>query len=212
MGENGRNGFLAKRVSGKVTVEQLLSFAFGVVFILIMLALAVAIPEVEEQRAKRMELAFRIVMALAAAGIGAMIPGLLNVDMKASNRLQIRAAGALAVFVIVFLLNPPRWITRGENEAQPDSGAGVVLLVQGFDLHGLLGFGLAQADEGISLDSAPSNAARASQESTESLFGYRGRAASNLTAEQRPLQSRAGRVALVVEPRSLVGSVGATRM
>ncbi|MBN1813891.1 MAG: hypothetical protein JXA14_18790 [Anaerolineae bacterium] len=185
MSKNERNGFLAKRVSGKVTVEQLLSFAFGVFFVTVLLILAVVIPEISEGQ----ELIFRIVLALAAAGVGAMIPGLLNVEMKASNHLQIRAAGALAVFVIVFLLNPPRWVTRGENEAQPGSDKGAMPMVQDLELRTPLDIGQVQGDDGATLDPVPGGAFWTSWERTEGAIVYQRQVVRALTTGHTPLQS-----------------------
>jgi hypothetical protein len=45
---------------------------------------------------------FRIVLALAAGGVAAMIPGFLQVKVSTF----IRAGGALAVFVIVYFYSP----------------------------------------------------------------------------------------------------------
>ena len=45
---------------------------------------------------------FRIVLALAAGGVAAMMPGFLTITV--SN--WIRASGALAVFVVVYFYSP----------------------------------------------------------------------------------------------------------
>jgi hypothetical protein len=52
-------------------------------------------------------LVFRVVLALAAAGIAAFLPGTLRIQISK----WIRAAGALAVFVLVYLVNPAGLIT-----------------------------------------------------------------------------------------------------
>jgi hypothetical protein len=66
----------------------------------------------------------RIILALAAGGVAAMIPGLLNLELTAAANLALRAGGALAVFVIVYFYSPARWAppssvitqtTRGPN-------------------------------------------------------------------------------------------------
>lgn len=87
-------------VVGKITVETLLAFAFGVIFVLLLLFL---------QPKPGQEGIFRTVLALAAAGIGAVIPGMLNINAKSGTRFTIRAAGAMAVFVIVYLINPGKF-------------------------------------------------------------------------------------------------------
>ncbi len=52
---------------------------------------------------------FRGVFAISLAAIAAIIPGLLNVESR-FQKFSIKATGAIAVFVIVWLLNPPALI------------------------------------------------------------------------------------------------------
>lgn len=87
-------------VSGRINVETLLAFAFGVICVLLLLFLR---PQSGQEQT------FRIVMSLAAAGIAAVIPGMLNIKVTGGKRFVIRAAGAMAVFVIVYLINPGQW-------------------------------------------------------------------------------------------------------
>ena len=47
----------------------------------------------------------RIILSVVVAAFGATVPGMLNVDLS-KNGLAIRASGALALFVITFLLSP----------------------------------------------------------------------------------------------------------
>ncbi len=82
------------------TWEKVLAFIFGVVFVSVMLVVAVFIPNPTPFQ----QWLFRVVLALAAAGVGAVVPGMINVEWKDP---KIRAAGAFALFVIVYLLNPP---------------------------------------------------------------------------------------------------------
>lgn len=49
---------------------------------------------------------FRGVFAISLAAIAAIIPGLLSVESR-FQKVSIKATGAIAVFVIVWLLNPP---------------------------------------------------------------------------------------------------------
>ena len=59
---------------------------------------------------------FRIIIALAAAGIGAIIPGFLQIQIKVLDS-AVRAGGALALFVLIFLYNPPE---LGHQAIVPD--------------------------------------------------------------------------------------------
>lgn len=80
--------------------EKPAAFAFGVLFVSVMLIIALAVPEPKPFQ----EWLFRVILSLAAAGVGAVVPGLISVELK---KPAIRAAGAFALFVIVYLLNPP---------------------------------------------------------------------------------------------------------
>jgi hypothetical protein len=92
--------------------------AFGVVFISALLALAIMFPHPTDFQL----LVFRTLLALSAAGIAAAIPGFLNLSMDATG-LAIRAGGALAVFVLVYRLNPARTIVRESGSHERDAKA-----------------------------------------------------------------------------------------
>lgn len=89
-------------LSGKLTIDKLLAFVFGIVFILALLVIAI----VMDSPSGSQQATFRVILALAAGGIGAVIPGLLDVKMDSGKHFSLRAAGALALFVIVFWFNP----------------------------------------------------------------------------------------------------------
>ncbi|MGH9762609.1 MAG: hypothetical protein ACREAC_17450, partial [Blastocatellia bacterium] len=78
--------------------EKLLAFGFGVVFVVTMLILAIAFPSPTAFQ----YMVFRIVLALATAGVAVMIPGFIEVNIST----WLRAGGALAVFVVVYFYNP----------------------------------------------------------------------------------------------------------
>ena len=78
--------------------QQLCAFIFGVTFIVVMLTLAIIFPTPTTFQYT----IFRIVLALATAGIAGMIPGFLSIVIAR----WIRATGALAVFVVVYFYNP----------------------------------------------------------------------------------------------------------
>jgi hypothetical protein len=95
-------------ISGKLGIETLLAFVFGTVFVVALLVLGIVIPNPTPNQ----EQTFRIVLALAAAGVAAVMPGLLNISVAANKRFRLRAAGALAVFVLVYLVNPAQIIIK----------------------------------------------------------------------------------------------------
>jgi hypothetical protein len=81
-----------------------LAFAFGIAFIVAILILAIVFPNPTPFQYT----IFRIVIALAAAGFAAEVPGML--DVRIAN--WVKATGALAVFVLVFFYNPATLIAQ----------------------------------------------------------------------------------------------------
>lgn len=80
------------------TWQVVAAFSFGVVFVVAIMVIAIYRPNPTPFEYT----IFRIVIALAAAGVGAILPGFLNVSFK--NLL--RAGGALALFVVVYFFAP----------------------------------------------------------------------------------------------------------
>lgn len=91
-----------------MTLQLILVFAFGVVFVSALLVLAVAIPNPTQQQM----FIFRVVLSLAGAGVAALIPGLLDIKADLTNSIVITAGGAIAVFVLLFLVNPPALVKK----------------------------------------------------------------------------------------------------
>ncbi|TGD72196.1 hypothetical protein E4634_16140 [Mangrovimicrobium sediminis] len=84
----------------KMTAEKWIAVTFGFVFITVLLALTVWLKDPTPMQ----EITFRIVLALSAGAIGAVIPGVLNLQGELGG-FTIRAAGALAIFFIVYFWN-----------------------------------------------------------------------------------------------------------
>jgi hypothetical protein len=78
-------------------------FGFGVTFIVILLG--------SQHVGEKQKGFFRVVLSLAAAGIGASIPGSLSVHLNVPAG-SIEAGGACAVFVICLLVNPPELLSK----------------------------------------------------------------------------------------------------
>lgn len=92
---------------GEVTMKHenwklIVGLLLGVFFAVIVLALALFIPDPTRWQI----FVFRGVFALSLSAITAIIPGLLEVNAK-WQQVNIRAGGAIAVFVIVWAVNPP---------------------------------------------------------------------------------------------------------
>jgi hypothetical protein len=88
------------------------AFAFGAVFVVVMLVLAVLFPEPTPFQYE----VFKIVLAIAVAGVAAMIPGFLNVEV--GN--VIRAGGAIAVFVIIYFFSPAQFVAKAPENNPTD--------------------------------------------------------------------------------------------
>jgi tetratricopeptide (TPR) repeat protein len=56
----------------------------------------------------------KVLSALSAAGVAAVIPGLIDVNVGKGTLLAIRASGAIAVFLLVFRADPPAMIVPDE--------------------------------------------------------------------------------------------------
>ena len=91
---------------------RLLAFFFGLCFISMLFILAIWFP----QPTPFQDMVFRIILALAAAGIAGVIPGLMQLELRSSTMLLINAGGALAVFVLIYLFAPAKL------DSSPDNG------------------------------------------------------------------------------------------
>lgn len=88
-----------------------LSVISGLVFLFFILIAAIFIPEPSSFQV----FVFRVVIALAAASFGATVPGFLNVNLPVWGKGAIAAGGALALFVIIFNINPPEILPTNNN-------------------------------------------------------------------------------------------------
>lgn len=92
------------------------AFIFGISFVVTLLVIAVKFPNPTSFQYS----VFRITLSLAAAGVAAMIPGFINLDLSSGTQILIRAGGAIAVFVIVFFFNPAPLILNKSMESYKD--------------------------------------------------------------------------------------------
>jgi hypothetical protein len=91
--------------------SAILAFTFGVLFVTALLVFALFVPNPTIQQFEIV----RIILALAAGGVAAMIPGLLSLKLGATANVALRAGGALAVFVIVYFYSPARWAPPSDS-------------------------------------------------------------------------------------------------
>jgi hypothetical protein len=84
--------------------QILLSLAFGVAFMIVMLVMSFARPDPTSFQ----YLVFRVALALAGAGVAAIFLGFIEVTFGK----WLRAGGALAVFAVVYFLNPAQLVEK----------------------------------------------------------------------------------------------------
>ncbi len=82
-----------------MTPESIAALAFGCVFATALLVIAIFIPKPTNEQM----FIFRVVLALAAGGVGAVIPGFFTIQGEVL-KFTLQAGGALAVFGIIFLI------------------------------------------------------------------------------------------------------------
>lgn len=85
--------------------QLITGLVIGLVLALAILVLVVFIPNPTPSQF----FVFRGLFAISLAAVAAIIPGLLNVESR-FNRFSVKATGAIAVFVLVWMLNPPALI------------------------------------------------------------------------------------------------------
>ncbi|MDP9052148.1 MAG: hypothetical protein M3O31_15720 [Acidobacteriota bacterium] len=88
--------------------EKIAAFSFGVTFIVVLLALAVAIPHPTASQF----FVFRVVLALAASGFAGALTGFIHIELGDVSTPWLQAGGGLAVFAIVYLINPAKYIIQ----------------------------------------------------------------------------------------------------
>ena len=82
--------------------EEHIPGLLGVAFLLICIVLAVVFSNPSEFQRR----VFIGALAIGLAGIGAEIPGFLNVQLTLGQKLGVTAAGALGIFVLVYFFVP----------------------------------------------------------------------------------------------------------
>ncbi len=103
--------------------ERIVAFVFGVTFVVVLILLAVLFPNPTPFQYTT----FRIILALAAGGVGAMIPGFLNISVAK----WLRAGGAIGVFAIVYFYSPARLTGANLSDGAGPRKISVVLRLRG---------------------------------------------------------------------------------
>lgn len=90
---------------GKQDLEKYAVFLFGVIFLIAILTIIILIPKPTLPQF----FAFRLTLALSAAGVGAFIPGFIHIEQELPHRGLVRCGGAVALFAAVWFTNPAKF-------------------------------------------------------------------------------------------------------
>jgi hypothetical protein len=88
--------------------------AVGLLLLIVPIAIAAGAPEV----LIRAEFYLRVATALGGGLVAAFVPGALQINLPG-----IRGAGALAIFALIFSVNPPKWGADVGNPLTPSAAA-----------------------------------------------------------------------------------------
>ncbi len=83
---------------------QYIALIIGIIWMLIIFVTILIKPNPSDSQMY----VFRVILAIAAAGIGGIIPGFINIEYGTIGEVLITAGGAIVLFIIVYLLNPPK--------------------------------------------------------------------------------------------------------
>lgn len=81
-----------------------LAVCSGLIFLILILLIAVIL---RDPLPEFNQFLIRVVLSVAAAGFGAAIPGFLELDLPLWQKGMLHAGGALSLFAIIYLINPP---------------------------------------------------------------------------------------------------------
>ena len=104
-----------------MSTEGWLAAGFGGVFVLLLFATAIWLIASGRQVPDTAQWILRVVMALAGAGCGAVLSGMLTVDLKVSQ-LTVKAASGFALFVLIYLFNPPGRVAQRQQVERGGTG------------------------------------------------------------------------------------------
>ena len=85
-------------VTGEVDIKTLIAFVFGAIFIITILVFTAVVKTPSPTEIWT----YRIILALAAAGVAAILPGFIDIKYKGF----VQASGAIGVFVLILLAFP----------------------------------------------------------------------------------------------------------
>jgi hypothetical protein len=100
-------------ITGEIDIKALIAFVFGAIFIITILVFATVVKTPSPAEIWT----YRVILALAAAGVAAILPGFIDIKYKTA----VQAGGALGIFVLVLLMFPAPEAAAPKAEATPPS-------------------------------------------------------------------------------------------
>jgi len=107
----------AEQAAPQPTWERAAVFGFGVLFCAVLAYAGLRTQPIGSQQF----FFLRVLSAISAAGVAALVPGFIKVDIKSGTRLAVSAGGAMAVFLIIYLVNPPDRVHQQSESAAPSA-------------------------------------------------------------------------------------------
>ncbi|WP_165188231.1 DUF4019 domain-containing protein [Caulobacter soli] len=102
-------------VTGEIDVKALIAFVFGAIFIVTILVFTAVVRDPSPTAIWT----YRVILALAAGGVAAILPGFIDVKYKTF----VQAGGAIGVFVLVLVLFPAPTPARKVEAPPPQAQA-----------------------------------------------------------------------------------------
>lgn len=103
--------------------QLILAFVFGLLFIGLTLVISIIIKNPTPYQYS----VFRMISSLAGAGVAALIPGFLFVEINPGTQLLIRAGGALAVFILLYFFRPANLPAPQQGDSPNDRQTNITL-------------------------------------------------------------------------------------
>jgi hypothetical protein len=113
---HGFDNPIMQKESKVPTWQLVVGVVVGVALIFLLLAAAYLVPSPTVFQI----FVLRAVLAAAVAAFAGILPGFLHVGWL-SKRSYLRAGGALAVFIVIWLVNPPALISESKQVTAPES-------------------------------------------------------------------------------------------
>jgi hypothetical protein len=102
---------------------QTVAIVFGIGFILLLFIFACVITIWPREVPDIAILIFRVILSLAAAGIATILPGVFGIQGKVGG-LALTAGGAIGFAVLVYAINPPRFLKEKKEAKSVTRGPG----------------------------------------------------------------------------------------